>query len=221
MSGRVIDAAGMKPRELNRLLRESSGDVEIVNPNSMHFMAAGLKKNLRIKVIGSVGYYLGTCMHGPEIHVTGNAGWYPGDNITEGRIVIDGLAGDGVGQGMYGGTVVVKGDCGSRVGQLMKNGTIIIGGNTDYMTGLYAFGGRIIVCGDTGDATGESLIGGTIYVGGKIKSLGKNAKIDEVSEEEKEKINKLLEEVGLKPLQKITKVITLGERMYKVDMGEG
>ncbi|MFN4133196.1 MAG: tributyrin esterase [Candidatus Hadarchaeales archaeon] len=221
MSGRMIDASGMKPRELNRLLRRCSGEVEIINPNSMHFIAAGLNGDLKVRVNGSAGYYLGTCMHGPEIYVTGNAGWYPGDNITKGKIIIDGLAGDGVGQGMYGGMVVVKEDCGSRIGQLMKDGTIIIGGNTDYMTGLYAFGGRIIVCGDTGDATGESLIGGTIYVGGKIKSLGKNAGIQDPTEEEMKEINTLLKEVGLKPLQKITKVVSLREKIYKLDTGEG
>ncbi len=221
MSVKVIDAAGMEAREINRILRQTSGDAEMVNPNSAHFIAAGVCKEIGIDIDGSVGYYLGTCMKGPKIKVNGNAGWYPGDNINGGKILIEGMSGDGTGQGMYDGLVAVKGDCGSRTGQLMKGGTVVVGGSSGYMTGLYAFGGRIIVCGDLGDGAGESIIGGAIFVGGKIKSLGKNAKSVEATEEEQESIKRILRELEIKPPQKFVKIISLKERTYRVDIGEG
>lgn len=221
MSGSTIDAGKMEVRDVNRVLRKATGEVKVLNPSSTHFVAAGLSKKLKIEVDGSVGYYLGTCMEGPAIHVSGNAGWFAGDNVTAGEIVVEGMSGDGTGQGVYGGTVVVKGDCGVRTGQLMKGGTIIIGGDSGYMTGLYAFGGRIIVCGDLGDSAGESLIGGTIYVGGKVKSLGKNAKEEEATAEETESIKKLLKEYGIKAPQKFSKIVSLKQRVYPVDIGEG
>lgn len=208
-------------KETNRALRKSKGKVRLINPNSTHFLVAGLRKNLEVEIEGSAGYYLGTCIDGPKIHVTGNAGWYAGDNITKGEILIEGGAGDGVGQGLYGGTVTVKNNCGSRTGQLMKNGTVIVGGDSGFMTGLYAFGGRIIVCGDVGLSAGESIIGGEIYVGGKIQSLGKNAKKQKVSKEEQDQIIKILKQNEVKPPSKFTKIVPSEKRFYRLDIGWG
>jgi glutamate synthase domain-containing protein 3 len=221
MNTRLIDVGGIKAREVNRALRKLTGGVRLVNPNSTHFLAAGLCGDLKIEVEGPVGYYLGTCMHGPRIHVSGNAGWFPGDNMTDGTIVIEEMSGDGTGQGLYGGAVVVKRNCGSRTGQLMKSGTIVVGGNSGYMTGLYAFGGQIIVCGDVGPSAGESIVGGVLYVGGKIPSLGKNAKKEEVTTEEHSSIGRLLARFGIDSPRKFVKVVSRKERVYNVDIGEG
>ena len=216
---KVVDAAHMETKEINRLLRRCRGKVKLLNPNSAHFLVAGLCKNLTIEIDGSAGYYLGTCMHGPSIHVRGNTGWYAGDNMTQGSITIDGGSGDGVGQGIYGGTIVVKGDCGSRTGQLMKNGTIIIGGDSGYMTGLYAFGGKIVVCGNVGHSAGESIIGGVIYIEGKIASLGKNAKKQKVTERERRGLKRLLARFGLKTPRKFVKIVPRQKRFYRLDIG--
>jgi glutamate synthase domain-containing protein 3 len=216
---KVIDVARMETKEINRLLKRCKGKVKLLNPNSAHFLAAGLCKNLTVEIDGSAGYYLGTCMHGPSIWVRGNAGWYAGDNMTHGSIVIDGSSGDGVGQGIYDGTIVVKGNCGSRTGQLMKNGTIIIGGDSGYMTGLYAFGGKIVVCGDVGHSAGESIIGGTIYVGGKIPSLGKNAKKQKVTPKEHQELKKLLGRFTLTSPKKFIKIVPRQKRFYRLDIG--
>lgn len=221
MSTKVIDVAKIQVREINRSLKHSVGKVKLANPNSAHFLAAGLCKDLKIEVDGSAGYYLGTCMDGPSIHVNGNAGWFPGDNITGGTIVIEGTSGDGTGQGLYGGTIVVKGSCGSRTGQLMKGGTIIVGGDSGYMTGLYAFGGQIIICGDVGESAGESLIGGTIYVGGKIPSLGKNAAARKVMPKEYSAVEESLAKFGIKAPRRFSKIVSLKKRIYHVDIGEG
>jgi len=211
----------MDTREINRLLRRTEGKVRLLNPNSAHFLAAGLCKNLVLEIEGSAGYYLGTCMHGPRIHTHQNAGWYAGDNMTKGSIIIDGSSGDGTGQGIYDGTIVVRGNSGARTGQLMKNGTMIVGGNSGYMTGLYAFGGQIVVCGDVAHSAGESIIGGTIYVGGKITSLGKNAGKQKITPDEYRRLKKLLTKFGLKAPKNFVKIVPLRKRFYRLDIGWG
>jgi len=221
LSVKAVDVARMETREINRLLRKGEGKVRLLNPNSAHFLAAGLCKNLVLEVEGSAGYYLGTCMHGPHVHVHGNAGWYAGDNMTEGSIIIDGSSGDGTGQGIYDGTIVVKGGSGARTGQLMKNGTIIVGENSGYMTGLYAFGGQVVVCGDVDHSAGESIIGGTIYVGGKIASLGKNAVKRKITQDEYRRLKRLLTKFGLRVPRNFVKIVPLQKRFYRLDIGWG
>ena len=44
--------------------------------------------------------------------------------------------------------------------------------------------GRIIVCGDVGEAAGDSMYEGVIYVAGRIDSLGSDAKIEDIGEDE-------------------------------------
>jgi len=221
LSIKIIDVARIETREINRLLRRSKEKIKLINPNSAHFLAAGLCKNLGLEIAGPAGYYLGTCMDGPHIHVHGNAGWYAGDNMAQGSLLVDGSSGDGTGQGMYGGTVIVKGNSGVRTGQLMKNGTIIVGGASGYMTGLYAFGGQIVVCGDVAHSAGESIIGGTIYVGGKVASLGKNAKKQKVTLEEYRRLTKLLTKFGFKTPKNFVKIVPARKRFYRLDIGWG
>ncbi|MGO9387737.1 MAG: tributyrin esterase [Methanobacterium sp.] len=194
-----INANHKTPRDINQAIKKSAKEndkIIIKNPNAMHYMAAGLTEPVEVLIDGSAGYFVGTMIHGAKIHINGNAGWFPADNMTEGEVIIDGSAGDGVGQGIYGGVVVVKRDAGSRTGEIMKNGTIIIGGNSGFMSGLYMMGGRIIVLGDISNDAGESIIRGAIYVKGDIKSLGKNAKVEEINDKDKEELYELLTNYG-------------------------
>jgi glutamate synthase domain-containing protein 3/NAD-dependent dihydropyrimidine dehydrogenase PreA subunit len=187
-------------RELNNRLRELSKTykkVVIENPSAKHYVAAGLSGKFEVEISGAVGFYLGTMIDGPHIQVNGNAGWFPADNMTEGKVVIEGSAGDGCGQGLYGGLLTILGDVGNRTGQIMKAGTIIIKGDSEFMTGLYMQGGQIICLGDVGESCGEAIVGGRIYVAGKVKSLGKNAKIDEVKREERASLLDLLQKYKL------------------------
>ena len=80
----------------------------------------------------------------------------------------------------------------------MKGGTVIIGGNSGYMTGLLMMGGRLIILGDVTDDVGESIMRGSIYVLGSVKSLGKNAMIDEITAEDQEELKEVLTEYGFK-----------------------
>lgn len=195
----VIDAKNMNEKELNRSIKEHAEDYEklvIKNPQSRHNIAAGVTDDVEIEIDGSAGYFVGTMIDGPKIHVTKNAGWFAGDNMTDGELIIEGSAGDGAGQGIYGGTVVVKGGAGSRTGEIMKGGTVIIGGNSGFMTGLLMMGGRLIVLGDVTDDAGESIMRGTIYVLGNIKSLGKNAKMEQSTLEDQKELKQILEKYG-------------------------
>jgi glutamate synthase domain-containing protein 3 len=190
-----INAHSKTPREMNRAIRQAAKEYDriiIKNPNAMHYLAAGLTEPVEVIVDGSAGYFVGTMIHGAKVHINGNAGWFPADNMTEGEVIIEGSAGDGVGQGIYGGTIVVRKDVGSRTGEIMKNGTILVGGNSGFMSGLFMMGGRIIVMGDISDDAGESIIRGAIYVLGSIKSLGKNAKIENINQEDKKELKELL-----------------------------
>ena len=197
----VIDDINMEERELNPSIKEHARNYDkliIKNPQSNHNIAAGLTEEVEIEIDGSAGYFVGTMIDGPKIHVKSNAGWFAGDNMTRGELIIEGGAGDGAGQGIYGGTVVVKGDTGSRTGEIMKGGTVIIGGNSGFMTGLLMMGGRLIILGNVTDDAGESIMRGTIYVLGEIKSLGKNAKVEQTTLEDQKELKKILTKYGFK-----------------------
>ena len=118
--------------------------------------------------------------------------------MTEGELIIEGTAGDGAGQGIYGGTVIVKGNVGSRTGEIMKGGTVIVGGNSGFMTGLLMMGGRLIILGDVTEDVGESIMRGSIFVLGNVKSLGKNAVLEETTLEDKMELQEILTEYGFK-----------------------
>ncbi len=216
-----INAQNKTPREINRILKEKAPEndcIMIENPNAMHYMVAGLSEPVEVVINGSAGYFAATMIHGARVHITGNAGWFPADNMTEGEVIIDGSAGDGVGQGIYGGTVVVRRDVGARTGEIMKNGTIIIGGNSGFMSGLFMMGGRIIILGDISDDAGESIIRGTIYVGGNIQSLGKNAMVEELGEEERRELKEILEKYDFQleeeKYQKFRKIVPRSARPF-------
>ena len=216
-----INAQGKTPRDLNRSIKQAAKENDSIlleNPNAMHYIAAGLTEDVDLVIDGSAGYFAATMIHGARVHINGNAGWFPADNMTDGEVIIDGSAGDGVGQGIYGGTVVVRKDVGSRTGEIMKNGTIIVGGNSGFMSGLFMMGGQIIIMGDIAEDAGESIIRGTIYVGGEIKSLGKNAKIEELEEDERTELKKLLESYDFKLTQeeylKFRKIVPRSARPF-------
>jgi methylamine---glutamate N-methyltransferase subunit B len=216
-----IDANQNTPREVNRRIKKAAPENDLItieNPNAMHYLAAGLTEPVKVVIDGSAGYFVGTMIHGASVHIKGNAGWFPADNMTDGEIIIDGSAGDGVGQGIYGGTVVVRKDVGSRTGEIMKNGTIIVGGNSGFMSGLYMMGGRIIVLGNISEDAGESIIRGAIYVGGDIKSLGKNAKVEEIDPEEEIELKELLTKYDFdlkeEKYQKFRKIVPRSDRPF-------
>lgn len=224
-SEKIIDLSGKTPTEANLMIKKYAEEytkLRIVNQKSMHYLLAGLRKNVEINVAGDVGYYFGTMIHGPIVRVDGRAGWYPADNMTAGEIILEGDGGDGAGQCMYGNTLYIKGNTQSRTGQLMKNGTIIVGGSTRFLIGLYMMGGRIIVLNDIGKGAGESIIGGKIYFGGDYQSLGKNAKVDELNDDEIQELVEIFSIYDIKRSpEEFRKLIPIKNRPFYSRMEEG
>lgn len=104
----------------------------------------------------------------------------------------------------------------------MKEGTIIIGGNSEFMTGLYMMGGNIIVLGDLGEMGGESIVRGTIYVKGDVKTLGKNARITEVDQDDEQWLEKVLAQNNFtSETAKFRKITPVSKRFYYAPTEEG
>lgn len=86
------------------------------------------------------------------------------------------------------------------------------------MSGLFMMGGRIIILGDISDDAGESIIRGAIYVKGDIKSLGKNAKVEEIDHNDKEDLEELLTTYGFKltdeDYNKFRKIVPRSKRPF-------
>ena len=212
--------ARMLNRELRKLVNNGIRKATIKNVDGIHYIAAGLNGHISLTIDGSPGYFLGTMMNGPEITVIGNTGWFAGDNMTEGSLTVNGHTGDGLGQYMNNGRIVVTGDAGDRVGALMRGGTILVGGDTGIMTGLYMISGRIIVLGNLGDFAGEMIIGGKIYFSEKVESLGKNARVAEVSLEEKEELKKILDSAGFDTDYSFSKIVPKQRRPFYGEVQE-
>lgn len=216
-----LDFSTMTPREANQKIKEVASQcnkIVIKNPNAMHYLIAGLTEKAYIDVDGSAGYFVGTMLDKAHLTIHGNAGWFAGDNMTGGEIIVEGSAGDGAGQGIYGGTLVVRNSVGSRTGEIMKNGTVIIGGDSGFMTGIFMMGGRIIVLGDLGEDAGESIIRGAIYVRGSVKSLGQNAKLVDIDENDLEELKTVLTQYNFdlnnEDYKKFRKIIPKSKRPF-------
>ena len=148
---RSIDATGMDFSELNALLRNGGGDVEISGCLGQRFIAAGMGKRA-VRIHGVPGNALGAYLNGAEIEVFGNAQDAVGDTMNAGSIVIHGSIGDTAGYAMRGGEIYVEGDAGYRAGIHMKEyhehlPVLVIGGKAGSFLGEYQAGGMIIVLG--------------------------------------------------------------------------
>jgi glutamate synthase domain-containing protein 3 len=197
----TIDAAKKSTRELNLELKaaaEKGADIRVLHPQGRHNLGVCILKPCRINFEGSVGYYCASMLKGPEVVVNGNAGWAFGEHLMAGSVRLTGDASLGAGASIKGGEVVIEGNAGARAGISMKGGLVVIGGNTGFMTGFIAQLGRIIICGDADNALGDSMYESLIFVGGKIASVGTDARIVDVSAEEKQWLGETLDRLKLK-----------------------
>ncbi len=196
-----LDASTLSTTDLNRRIKELAGngvdEIRVLNPQARHNIAVGILAPCKITIEGSVGYYAASLMDGPEVTIRGNAGWALGENLMSGKIVLTRDAGASVASSIRGGEVFVSGNAGARAGISMKGGSLIIRGNAGFLTGFMMQKGKIIICGDVGEAVGDSMYEGAIYVAGKIGSLGSDAKITEVTEDELISVWETLERYGI------------------------
>lgn len=148
---KVINAANLDYKMINKMLRGTDTDFLIENCCGERFIASGMSnKNLTIN--GIPGNALGAYLNNAHITVNGNAQDAVGDTMNEGKILIRGNIGDAAGYAMRGGKIYVQGDAGYRAGIHMKaykdkTPVMIIGGCAGSFLGEYQAGGIIIVLG--------------------------------------------------------------------------
>lgn len=192
----TIDLSQMNIKTANEVIKgygATHRDVEILNPDARHYIGVGLANPIRVTIRGSAGYFCGGLSDGPRIEVEKNVSWGVGDNMLSGSIVVGGNASAIAGEALRGGDIVIRGNTGSRAGQVMKKGTLCCCGNASFMAGYMMYGGRLIILGDSGPRVGEDMAGGAIFVGGRVESLGNDARIADPDPDEIESVMAFLD----------------------------
>ena len=211
-----IDLATTAVRDANEQIREwgeKGEDIDILNPDARHHIGVGLTSPVKVHVHGSAGYFCAGLTDGATFTVDNNVGWGLGDNMYTGSVVVGGNAGAIAGVAIRGADVVVKGNIGSRAGQVMKAGTLLCAGNANFMAGYMMYGGRIIILGESGEKLGEDMSGGEIFLGGKLRSLGSDAEVTDLSEAEVDDIRAFLERYEIPFTGTFQKVVNAGKKL--------
>ncbi len=212
----AIDLSDVSVRRANELIREYGADgehVEVINPDARHHIGVGLTHDITVRIKGSAGYFCAGLTDGPRFEVESNVGWGLADNMYKGSVVVGGNASAIPGVAIRGAEVVIRGNMGSRAGQVMKAGTLACGGNANFMAGYMLYGGRIIILGNSGERVGEDMTGGTIYVGGEVQTLGTDAKIVDMAEDERDSILEFLDRYEMPFKGTFKKIVNAGERL--------
>jgi methylamine---glutamate N-methyltransferase subunit B len=216
----TLDCDELTTRQVNQALRAlpPGSRARILNPRGRHNLAVGLVHHLDISIEGDVGHYVGGLCDGPHIRVDGFAGWAAGENLMGGSVRITGNASERVGASAHGGTIVVEGDASTRAAISLKGGTILVAGDAGNFSAFMAQAGVLLVGGDAGDALGDSLYEAVIYVGGAIKSLGSDARVEELTEVDVGRVRQLVELAGFDHIspENVTKVASARE-LYNFD----
>jgi len=198
-----FSCAELPVRELNAMLRElpDGSTVRITEPRGRHNLAVGVTRRLDITIAGNAGYYIAGLCDGPDVTVEGFVGWSVGENIGSGTVRVRGNASECAGASARGGLIVIEGDASSRAGISLKGGTVAIAGDAGHMSGFMAQAGTIL-----------------IYVGGKIRSLGADARVEELGDDDVRRVRELAQAAGFGHLsaEDVTKVAS-AKHLYNFD----
>jgi glutamate synthase domain-containing protein 3 len=194
----TLSCAESSTRALNSALAAlpDGSSARIIEPWGRHNLAVGLTNRISVEIEGNAGYFVGGLGDGPDVTVDGFVGWSAGENLMSGTIRVRGNASECTAASAHGGTVIVHGDASSRTGISLKGGTVVVGGNVGHMSGFMAQAGIILVGGNAGDALGDSLYETAIYVAGKIASLGSDAQVEELTDEDVLTVKRLVATSG-------------------------
>jgi glutamate synthase domain-containing protein 3 len=216
----VLDCAQLTLREVNRTLRSlpDGARATIVEPRGTHNLAVGLFNRLEITVVGHAGHYLAGLCDGPDVTVQGSVGWAVGENLMSGIVRVSGNASERAASSAHGGTVMIAGDASSRAGISLKGGTLVVAGEVGHMSAFMAQAGTMLVGGDVGDSLGDSLYEAVIYVGGRIQSLGADARVEDLTEADVSRVSALVRLSGFGHIdpQNVTKVVS-AKQLYNFD----
>jgi glutamate synthase domain-containing protein 3 len=212
---RSLDCDVLGTRSVNAALRalEPGATAAVLAPRGRHNLAVGLDQSISVHVEGNAGYFLGGLCgtrdgEGPDITVDGFVGWSVGENLMGGTIRVRGSASQSVGASARGGRIFVEGHASLRAGISLKGATVAIAGDAGAMTGFMAQAGTILIGGDAGHALGDSLYEAVIYVHGSIASLGADAVVEELTDDDIFALKQLVEDSGFDHIEpeRVTKV---------------
>ena len=214
-----LDLATLSVREVNQFLhRQLPGSgverIEILNPDGLHNIAAGLDHAVEIEILGHAGYFIGGMNKLAHITVRGNVGWSVAENIMSGIVRVKGHASECAGASGHGGLLVIEGDASLRCGISMKGCDIVVGGSVGHFSAFMAQAGTLVVCGDAGPNLGDSLYEATIFVRGKIHSLGADAREEEMQPADYDRVARLLADAAIDCQSKEFKRVASARSLY-------
>jgi glutamate synthase domain-containing protein 3 len=221
-----IACGGRTTREINAEIRQAiaAGEREILvkDPRALHNLGVAVLEPVRIRFVGSVGYYCAGLIDGPRVEIDESAGWGLAESMMSGEVVVRGSAGNGAAAAIRGGTVVIHGDAAARLGVSMKGGTVLVAGSCGYMAGFMGQRGRLVVCGDAGDAFADSLYETQCFVGGSIQGLGTDAVVEEPSQDDVAWLDSTIAQYlpGAARRGKDFKKIVAGRKLWNFDKRE-
>ena len=194
----TFDLSTTPLREVNSALHapDLHGEFVIDNAAGAHNVAVGLNADVKVTVLGHVGYYAAGMNQRADVTIEGNAGTGVAENMMSGTVWVKGNASQSAGATANGGLLVIDGDAAARCGISMKGVDIVVGGNIGHMSAFMAQAGRLVVRGDAGDALGDSIYEARIYVRGTPKSLGADCVAKEMGPEHHEELGALLKAAG-------------------------
>jgi methylamine---glutamate N-methyltransferase subunit B len=199
----TFDLATQTLRDLNQYLHRDLAEaavtqVNVLNPNGAHNIAVGVDADVNIDIRGHGGYYVAGMNKQANITVHGNVGWGVAENMMSGTVRVKGFASESAGATGHGGMLIIEGDASLRCGIALKGLDIVVGGSIGNFSAFMAQAGSVVVCGDAGHALGDSLYEAVIYVRGKIKSLGADARLEDMGDADYQHVAALLAKAGFK-----------------------
>ncbi|MBC7106402.1 MAG: hypothetical protein H5T97_10710 [Firmicutes bacterium] len=210
-----IDAAGLKHKELNDLVREAAlrgaRRMALRNVCGQRYIGTRLylPARVEIEVHSHPGNDLGAFLDGHRITVYGNAQDGVGNTMDDGEIVVHGRAGDVVAMAMRGGKVFIRDNVGYRTAIHMKEypgkvPVLVIGGTAQDFFGEYMAGGIVILLGlglgenerHKAHYIGTGMHGGVIYLRGRVEpyQLGREVGVLDLDEDDRQILRRYVEE---------------------------
>ncbi|MDY7104071.1 MAG: glutamate synthase [Actinomycetota bacterium] len=198
----TLSVASLGVRKVNEELRRApaGSTFELVDVIGEHNLAVGLVEGVDVRIEGNVGYYVGGLCGGtdggPTVTVDGFAGWGVGENLMGGEVRVRGNASESTGSSAHGGFVVVEGDASSRAAISLKGGTVLVAGDVGHASAFMAQAGTLLVGGDAGHDLGDSLYEAVVYVGGQVSSLGADARVEDLTDDDVATVRALVDRGG-------------------------